>query len=216
MELMFEGFVAIAVFGGALGIAFYRAGRRAKQRAGDGGALVGTVEQLGELLIAPLSGAPCVAYRAVARTYSAKRPDVLTNASRLRTAAIGDLRPKRTLDDEIAAKRQYPSARADGDRNGPIRVATENGDVLVDATTCHLLTPGMPLIPRKLELEQKFLARMGVDASASAAGFDESRIEVGAKIAVRGVMRDELASAREASSRIVTGDSAHPLTIDRA
>jgi hypothetical protein len=196
---MFVGFVAIVVFGGALGIAFYRAGLRAKRRAGAGGALVGTVKQIGDLLVAPLSGIPCVAYRTVARTYSAKRPDVLTDATRLQTGMVGDLHPKRRLDDEFAATAIVPFV-----------LVTNDGDVLVDATTCHVLAPGMPLIPRKLELEQKFLARMGVDASAATAGFDESRIEVGAKVEVRGIARSE------APNRTITGSSAQPLTIDRA
>jgi hypothetical protein len=174
MDLLVQGFVAFAVFGGALGFAFYRAGRRAKQRTGDGDLIVGTVKQVGELLVAPLSGKPCVAYRAVARTYSNKRADPLTNASMLQTAAVGSLRSKRTLDDEIATTEMVP-----------FTLVTNAGDVLVDATTCQLLVPQLPLIPRKLELEQQFLVRMGVDASAAKAGFNETRIEVGAKIKVR-------------------------------
>jgi hypothetical protein len=197
MEIMFQGLVAFAVFGGALGVAFYRAGRRAKQRAGDGDdeAVVGTVRQVGELLVAPLSGKPCVAYRAVARTYSNQRRDPLTDASLPRTAAVGSLRSKRRLDDELATTELVPFA-----------LVTKDGDVLIAATSCQLLAPELPLIPRKLELEQQFLARMGAEASAAKAGFGETRIEVGAKIKVRGV---------RAENRL-TGDDAHPLVIDRA
>jgi hypothetical protein len=80
----------------------------------------------------------------------------------------------------------------------------------------------LPLIPRKLELEQSFLDRAGLDAYARNAGFNECHVEVGAKIKVHGVSRSELATAgetgfREAPTQIrISGDDAHPLTIDRA
>ena len=85
-----------------------------------------------------------------------------------------------------------------------------------------IVLPGSALIPRKIEREQEFLDRMQFDVYVRTAGFDEARVEVGAKIKVHGVSRSELAPAgetgfREAPTQIrITGDEAHPLTIDRA
>ena len=104
----------------------------------------------------------------------------------------------------------------------PFVLVTSSGDVLVEGETCELLLSGSPLIPRKIEREQEFLDRMQFDVYVRTAGFDEARVEVGAKIKVHGVSRSELARAgetgfRDAPTQIrLTGDDAHPLTIDRA
>ncbi len=164
---------------------------------------VGTVKAIGEPLIAPLSGKPCVAYRAVARTYA------LRSGPSMLSRAVGG--SSRKLDQEVIDVEMTPFV-----------LATKSGDVLVEGTTCELLLPMLPLIPRKLELEQSFLDRAGLDTHARNAGFNECRVEMAAKIKVHGVSRSELATAgetgfREAPTQIrISGDDAHSLTIDRA
>jgi hypothetical protein len=163
---------------------------------------VGTVKLAGEPLIAPLSGKPCVAYRAVARAYSLRSAGAVMMLGR----SLG-----RQLEHEVVDVEMISFV-----------LATESGDVIVEGETCELLLPMLPLIPRKLELEQSFLDRAGLDVHARYAGFDECRVEVGTKIKVHGVSRSELATAgetgfREAPTQIrISGDDAHPLTIDRA
>lgn len=161
----------------------------------------GIVKAVGDPLIAPLSGKPCVAYRAVARAYSLRSSGAVMVAR-----SFGRQLEQKVVDVEMIL----------------FVLATESGDVIVEGETCELLLPMLPLIPRKLELEQSFLDRAGIDVHARYAGFDECRVEVGAKIKVHGVSRSELAAAgetgfREAPTQIrISGDAAHPLTIDRA
>ncbi|HEX4455886.1 MAG TPA: hypothetical protein VH143_33730 [Kofleriaceae bacterium] len=165
---------------------------------------IGTVKSIGEPLVAPLSGKPCVAYRAVARTYVFRAG----GAALLARSVIGS---SRTLGQEVVDVELTTFV-----------LATKSGDVIVEGETCELLLPMLPLIPRKLELEQSFLDRAGLDTYARDAGFNECRVEVGAKIRVHGVSRSELATAgetgfREAPTQIrISGDGAHLLTIDRA
>jgi hypothetical protein len=172
--------------------------------------LTGTVKQLAEpLLVAPLSGRPCVAFRAVARSYTMREPG---SAVLVGLAMGAAMKRVRVLDREVESVEMVPFV-----------LATKTGDVIVDGTTCELLVAAEPIIPRKLEREKKFLAAMQLETAVRDAGFDESRVEVGAKIKVHGVSRSELAAHggetgfREAPTRIrLTGDDAHPLTIDRA
>src|ERR1700733_1938905 len=107
---------------------------------------VGTVKLVGEPLIAPLSGKPCVAYRAVARAYSLRAPAMLARPF------AGSARK---LEQEVV----------DVERISFV-LATKSGDVIVEGETCELLLPMLPLIPRKIELEQSFLDRAGVDVYA--------------------------------------------------
>lgn len=216
------GKLVVIVIVGLVGLvgAVGRAQKRSALRAKIGAApsefednavvtLTGTVKLLAEPLIAPLSGKPCVAYRAVARTYAMRGPGGAVLAG---VVLGGGMRRARVLDREVESVEMVPFV-----------LATRTGDVIVDGTTCELVVPGAPIIPRRLEREQKFLVDMELDATARDAGFDESRVEVGAKVKVHGISRSELAEHggetgfREAPTRIrITGDDAHPLTIDRA
>jgi hypothetical protein len=191
--------VGLAGAAGGLKAAVARAAMREKMRATpsefDDNALVtftGIVKLVGEPLIAPLSGKPCVAYRSTARTYR--------RAGRRRLA-----------DRELVDVKMVEFV-----------LVTKSGEVLVDGVELHVLAAPEPLIPRKLELEQRFLDRAQVDARAGDAGFDEIRIEPGAKISVHGVARKELVDGgvetdyREVPMRVrITGEADHPLTIDR-
>jgi hypothetical protein len=195
-------FAAVGLVGlvGVIGQARRRAAVRAKIHAApstfeDNAAVTftGTVKLLGVPLTAPLTGKTCVAYRAVARTY--------TGSGR-----------RTSLEHEVADAAMVPFV-----------LVTKTGEVLVDGETCQLVEPGEPIIPRKLDLEEKFLASQGLAGRARKAGFDEARVEIGAKITVHGVSRQELAEHggesgfREAPTQIrLTGDDAHPLTIDHA
>jgi hypothetical protein len=207
-----KGFALIVV--GMVGLvgAINRSRRRAALRAKIAAApsdfednaivtFVGTVKLVGGPLIAPLSGKPCVAYRAVARAYSLRSTGAVMIGR-----SIGRKLEQEVVDVEMIS----------------FVLETKSGDVIVEGETCELLLPMLPLIPRKIELEQSFLDRAGVDVYARYAGFDECRIEVGAKIKVHGVSRSELATAgetgfREAPTQIrISGDDAHRLTFDRA
>ena len=210
--IVFVGLVGLA---GAVGQARKRAAKRAKMAAAptefEDNAIVtftGTVKQLAEPLVAPLSGRACVAYRAAARSYTARRGEgAILRGMVLGRAARGGM----VIDRELELTEMVPFV-----------LVTKTGDVIVDGTTCELLLPAEPVIPRKLEREQQFLEDIGLDTSIQNAGFDESRVEVGAKIKVHGVSRSELVvhggetGFREAPTQIrLTGDDAHPLTIDR-
>jgi hypothetical protein len=180
---------------GAINTSRKRAAVRAKMLAApstfeDNAAVTftGTVKPLGELLVAPLSGKPCVAYRALARIYGVR----------------GGLR----LERELAETKMVP-----------FMLATKHGDVLVDGDQFQLLARGEPIIPGNVERERRFLALEDMRGT----GFDELRIEPDAKITVHGIARQELAEHggetgfREAPTQIrLTGDDAHPLTIDHA
>jgi hypothetical protein len=149
--------------------------------------LTGTVKVIGEPLVAPLSGTPCVAYRASARSFSG-----------------------RTVDQqhvEIAMT--------------PFLLVTSSGEILIDGDRCELpMRPG-PIIPRKIEREQGFLNRNGITADAKSAGFDEVAIAPAMRVSVYGIARTEVSqgtgetSFREAPRLVrLSGDEAHPLTID--
>jgi hypothetical protein len=161
----------------------------------------GTVKLVvGEQLVAPLSGKRCVAYRAEASTSRSLRVRQMSGRG-----------------DHVGGQHVVEI------RLVPFVLATESGDVIVDAETCELLVPVLPLIPRKLAREQRFIDRSGLATPLRMAFFEELRIELGAKIKVHGVSRSEGVATggetgfREAPTRILlTGDDAHPLTIDRA
>lgn len=203
MNVLLVLVVAFAGLAGVVGQTRRRAAIRAQIHAApstfEDNALVtftGTVKQLGEPLIAPLSGKPCVAYCAVARTYIYK---------------MFGPRRRAVIEYEVADATMMPFV-----------LVTKTGEVYVDGETCRFVEPGAPIIPRKLDREQAFLARHSLYTRAANAGFDEVRIEIGAKITVHGVARSALAAGgetgfREAPTQIrLSGDDAHPLTIDRA
>jgi hypothetical protein len=156
--------------------------------------LTGTVKLHGEPLDAPLSGKRCVAFRVSVRLYE--------QTSRRR---------RRLLEHKFAAAMT------------PFTLVTDHGDVLVDGSTCDLLLRPAPVIPRKIERDERLMARLDIRGSAADAGFDEALVAEGATIAVHGIAREEVAADgagetgfREAPRRIrLTGDDTHPLTIDR-
>ena len=135
--------VAVAALAGVIGQARRRATIRAEILAApstfEDNALVtftGTVKRLGEPLIAPLSGKACVAYCAVARTY---RPTMFGPRRRM------------VLEHEVADAAVIPFV-----------LVAKTGEVFVDGDTCRFVEPGEPIIPRKLEREQTFLASHGL------------------------------------------------------
>ena len=181
------------------------AGARKRMRAGHKEiadhtvvTLTGTVRLLGEPLIAPLSGTPCVLYRATARLLGA------TNRS------VG----LRTVDQVITKTEMIRFV-----------LATRDGDVVVDGIEAEVPVRGTPIIPRKLAREQAFLDAQHAATAAQDAGFDELSIEPGMKISVHGIARVEISTGagtgeagfREAPPVVrLVGDDRHPLTIDHA
>ncbi|MEP6866435.1 MAG: hypothetical protein ABJE66_37805 [Deltaproteobacteria bacterium] len=150
--------------------------------------LRGTVKQLGTPLTAPLTGRGCVAYRATGRTFTKVGHRKEVDAEETETAMT------------------------------PFVLVTKHGEVTVDGTTCELPTRSEPIIPRKLELEQKFMKRVMLIGSADTAGFDEIVVKPGMKIAVYGVVREEVTSSggetgfREAPKQLrISGE---PIVID--
>jgi hypothetical protein len=180
-----------------------RAAIRAKMLAApqtfDDNALVtlsGTAKLIGEPLVAPLSGKPCIAFSATARTFRDTRRR----------------RMVREIEDEITEVKMTSFI-----------LVTKDGDVIVDGDLCEMPIRSTPIIPRRLDLERDFLARVDLSGDVLTAGFDEVTIPNGAKILVHGVARRELADAggethfREAPTKIrMTSDGAHLITIDFA
>jgi hypothetical protein len=196
--------IGIALLGGAVRViarANHRAAIRAKMLAAprtvEDNALVtlsGTAKLIGEPLIAPLSGRPCVAFRATARTYK-------TSSRPTKMAA-----PDQEVSEIVMT---------------PFVLVTPQGDVLVDGDHCEMPIRGAPVIPRRLDRERAFMIRMALTGLPQTSGFDEVVIEPGAHILVHGIARTELATSggetgfRDAPTRIrLSGDAAHPLTID--
>jgi hypothetical protein len=183
---------ALATVPAALRRAHERRRRLAISDRPDDHALVtlrGTVRLLGAPLVAPLSGRRCVAYRAVARTFA---------------PAIAGHRTVDAEKIEIAMT--------------PFVLVTKHGAVVVDGNTCELPVHSSPIIPRKLHLEQQFLEGTGMSDEVSTAGFDEIVVKPGMKIAVHGVVREEVVPTggetgfREApKQRRLTGE---PVVID--
>lgn len=140
---------------------------------------------------APLSGREGVAYAASARIYT----------------SVGRMPGQRSAEVVETMMVEF-------------ELQTNDDVVLVLGEEPQIALPGAPLIPRRLDREQRFLRIHGYAAvNAQAAGFDEVVIEPGMKISVHGVVRIEpVASAdyRATATRIVvSGDPAHPLTIGR-
>jgi len=158
--------------------------------------LTGTAKLVGEPLIAPLSGTPCIAFRATGRTFKSSH-------SRRKIAEI---------DQEVSEIKMTSFV-----------LVTKDDEILVDGDVCELPIRGAPVIPRKLDRERDFMVRGALVGLPKDAGFDEVVIPDGAKIMVHGVARKELAEAggethfREAPTRIrMTSDGAHLITIDFA
>jgi hypothetical protein len=201
IKLIFIGIAALGATLTAVSRAQHRAAIRRKMLAAprtfEDNALVtltGTAKLVGEPLIAPLSGRPCIAFRASARTYRL--------GSRQRT--------HRELDQEVTQVVMTSFV-----------LVTADGDIEVNGETCELPMRSAPVIPRKLERERDFMIRAALIGTPQHSGFDEIVIQPGAKIMVHGIARKELAATgaetgfREAPTLIrITGDEAHPIAID--
>jgi hypothetical protein len=105
----------------------------------------------------------------------------------------------------------------------PFVLVTSQGDVLVDGDHCEMPIRGAPVIPRRLIREREFMVRLALIGLPQTSGFDEVVIEPGARILVHGIAHTELSATgaetgfREAPQRIrLSGDTAHPITIDLA
>jgi hypothetical protein len=152
--------------------------------------LTGTVRPVGEPLVAPLSGRPCVFHRSTARTY---RPGP---------------RNSRILDGEHTRVELVPFV-----------LVTREAEVLVEGEFAQTPAVARAIIPRKIRLERKFLADYAPDKDARGSGFDEIVIAPGATVSVHGIARVEVAPAqaagyRETGMRVrLVGDGEHPLTI---
>ena len=181
-----------------------RAAARARMRGGQATladqtvvTLSGTVRALGEPLIAPLSGTPCVMHRSVLR--------ILGTALGQAGGVVAEHVAVEMVD---------------------FVLETTDGRVIVTGREAETtIRPGR-IIPRELEREAAFLAARGVRAHARLVSCDEIVIEPGAKISVHGIARIEAdASAAGAgeqgfrdtplTTRLV-GDERHPLTIASA
>ncbi len=158
--------------------------------------LVGTVKLVGDPLIAPLSGTPCVYHRSTAR--------VLPVRGASASAQFAHTRPEATLSQMVT-----------------FVLVTRDGEIRVDAEDAETtLRPGA-IVPRKVEREMEFLRRAGFDQDPRNTGFDEVVITEGMKIAVHGIARIEMvpgeSTFRETARSVrLVGDAKHPLTIDRA
>jgi hypothetical protein len=162
---------------------------------------IGTVKVVGEPLIAPLSGKPCVAFRVRARSYRPAAISVGVASSSFRE-----------IDQQQFVVEMMP-----------FTLVTQHGEIAVDGEICELLIRGGAVIPRSVEREQDLLDQLQILARAADAGFDEACVEPGAQIKVHGLACRELSDRggetgfREAPTQIrITGDDAHPIRIDRA
>ena len=158
----------------------------------------GTVRATTPALTAPLSGRPCVAYHAVATLYEVRRGEHLL---------IGTINEHRLTPFEVELER-------DGDGEGE--------KITIDGDRAELAEAPRPLIPRKLELEQRFVARHDQPAElARYGGFEEAVIAVGDRVRVQGMAIAEAHAAteqlyRDGARRIrIVAHAAHPLTIGR-
>lgn len=100
-------------------------------------------------------------------------------------------------------------------------LVTKSGKIVVEDSVLLIEFPPEPIIPRKIEREQRFLDEHGYPhIHAGTAGFDEVVITAGMKISAHGAVRFEAAPGestyRETGKKIVlTAPPGHPLTIGR-
>lgn len=152
----------------------------------------GKVRGIGDLLEAPLSGIPCVAYSAFVRVNE-----------------IGVMQWGNQLVTKVTDRRVVP-----------FELETCDGVIYIDEPEVELALRVRPIIPRRLERERAFLAAhaaIGIDIRTSS--FEERRVEPGMVVAVRGLALVDVdpiteRGFRDAPSRrrIVPHDTT-PLTI---
>jgi len=145
-------------------------------------------------LTAPLSGRSCVAYHAVATLYQVHGD---------RQTLLGTIDEHRLTPFDLEITRSGEKVTIDGDR-------------------AEFAELPRPLIPRKLELEQRFVALGGQPAElARHSAFEEAVIAIGDRIRVQGLALVEAHVAapqlyRGGAQRIrIIAHPAHPLTIGR-
>ena len=153
--------------------------------------LIGTVKLVGEPLVAPLSGTPCVAYRSRAR-------------ERSQGGYMG------AMQDTLEWTRQRMTAFV---------LVTKEREVIVDGEEATLTVRPAPIIPRKIEREVEFMREVAPDFSPRSVSFDEVVITPGTRIAVHGLAQYSVvpgeAQFRDAPSEVrVVAHANHPLTID--
>lgn len=157
--------------------------------------LVGTVEPLGELLEAPLSGTACVAFAVHVDLH-----DVPAEGARTRKIV-----------DVIRVEQLVP-----------FRVVTPSGTVEITAPSVESSIPLAPLVPHDRRREQAFLRAQGRSPDLALAGpFVEYAVAPGTKLRVQGVavldapdMTVERDYRSTAPSRIrLVAHADHPLTI---
>lgn len=167
------------------------------QTALEDGAIVtltGVVRAIGDTLVAPLSGKPCVLYDASGRIMGASG----------------------RVDDVIANIHERNML--------PFELVTADGVVRVDGESADTDLPEFPLIPRKLEREIAFMsAHEQSPEYVRHSSFYELRLEVGMKIRVQGRVVVELdptapeGGYRDGSRKVrLVAHAGHPLTIGRA
>lgn len=156
--------------------------------------ITGVVRPVGELLIAPLSGKPCVLYEATGRVFGkGGNPTVLV-------ADIGEARMT------------------------AFELETADGVVRVEGDRAETDIPTLVLFPRQLDREQAFMVAHDQSPQyLRHSSFHEVRVEPGTKIRVQGMAIVELdASApeggyRDGARRVkLVAHEQHPLTIGRS
>lgn len=198
MSIIFFLAAAIAALIGAVHTAIYGPRAKARKRLREAsrelvdGAVVTLTGTIAavETLEAPLSGRTVVAFASNARIYE----------------GVG--KHRRLVEEvfEVESK--------------DFILETKDGLIHVESTKPALALPAEPLIPRKIELEQRYLVERGKTAHARDAGFDEIVITAGMKVSVHGAVRFEAvpgeATYRETGKKIIlSAPPGHPLTIGR-
>jgi len=156
--------------------------------------LTGKVVAKAQVIEAPLSGREGVAFSARARIYT-----------EVRGGRLGG----RSLANEITEALMVE-----------FELATDEGPVVVSDSELVIEFPPDPIIPRKIDREQRFLFAHAPEIHAANAGFDEVLIQPGMKVSVHGAVHIEAAPAesgyRETGKRVViSAPPGHPLTIGR-
>jgi hypothetical protein len=173
------------------------ANRDSKIADGELVVVTGIVRAIGQLLEAPLSGLPSVAYASVARI--AERRIVQSYGGRLLTA-VGDRRVV------------------------PFELETRDRVIRIDVPEVELAVAELPLVPRNLERERAFLTKHAsgrIDVRTSI--FEERCVEPGAMVKVRGLAIAEADPTtgehgfRDATARFrIVAHDRHPVTIRSA
>lgn len=198
-KLVLVGLAGLVALGKVLNDGAKRAAARDRMRGGqkelaDNTAvtLTGTVKLVGEPLIAPLSGTPCVCHRSTVRVLATRSSQVSEGPVVTRHAMI------------------------------PFTLVTGEGEVLVDGEHAEIAVRPAPIIPRKVDREIAFMREAGVEVGPRGLGSDEIVITPGMKIAVHGVARIEIVpegetAFREAGRKVhLVAHGRHPITIDLA